>query len=306
MSFVDTEILKRETSLSDVVSSHGIELRNSGGELVGLCPFHDERTPSFYVNDQKGVYHCFGCQASGDVFDFLQAFHAFDFQSAISLLGGQEIELARRNEPSKPPKENKNEESANRIWACSGPIFDTPAERYLARRGLPISHLPDTKWLRFTHTWHRSFNKELPALIAAFTDDTDVVHGIQRIFLSPDGCRIEHPEAKLSLGSVRGNAIRLGGSKSKLVVCEGLEDGLSIWAELSDHAVWIAGGTSNLCQLPIPNFVRDLTIAADNDEAGRSAALRAAESYLRPDRSVRISPPPVGFKDYNEMRQANV
>ena len=145
-----------------------------------------------------------------------------------------------------------------------------------------------------------------PALIAAFTNDAGEVSGIQRTYLSPDGRKARCPNNKLSLGSIRGNAIRLGEAQDKLIVCEGLEDGLTLWSELPDHAVWVAGGASNLSRLNIPLSVSDLTIAADNDEAGRCAAHCAAEAYLRPDLSVRISLPTKGFKDFNEMRQSNV
>ncbi len=63
------------------------ELRRSGGsEWLGLCPFHDERTPSFGVNADEKVYHCFGCQASGDVFSFLMETEGLDFTSALETL----------------------------------------------------------------------------------------------------------------------------------------------------------------------------------------------------------------------------
>jgi DNA primase len=63
------------------------ELRRAGStEWVGLCPFHDERTPSFGVNADEKVYHCFGCQASGDAFTFLMETEGLDFSSALESL----------------------------------------------------------------------------------------------------------------------------------------------------------------------------------------------------------------------------
>jgi DNA primase len=63
------------------------ELRRAGAtEWVGLCPFHDERTPSFGVNADDKVYHCFGCQASGDAFSFLMETEGLDFTSALETL----------------------------------------------------------------------------------------------------------------------------------------------------------------------------------------------------------------------------
>jgi hypothetical protein len=64
-----------------------IQLRKAGTEYVGLCPFHRERTPSFHVNEDKGVYHCFGCGASGDVLSFVQQIEGIAFKQALAWLG---------------------------------------------------------------------------------------------------------------------------------------------------------------------------------------------------------------------------
>ncbi|MCW2923163.1 MAG: dnaG, partial [Thermoleophilia bacterium] len=73
---------------SDLVDLAGgyTQLHKRGAEHSGRCPFHEERTPSFWVNGTKGVYHCFGCGASGDVISFLQAKQGLDFVEAIELL----------------------------------------------------------------------------------------------------------------------------------------------------------------------------------------------------------------------------
>ena len=63
------------------------ELRRAGpSRYEGLCPFHDERTPSFGIDPAQKVYHCFGCQASGDVFTFVQETEGVDFKGALELL----------------------------------------------------------------------------------------------------------------------------------------------------------------------------------------------------------------------------
>ena len=63
------------------------ELRRAGpARYEGLCPFHDERTPSFGIDPVQKVYHCFGCQASGDVFTFVQETEGVDFKEALELL----------------------------------------------------------------------------------------------------------------------------------------------------------------------------------------------------------------------------
>ena len=78
--------VKAATDLVDVVSNHGVELRQSGSEFVGLCPFHDDTTPSFNVNRDKQVYHCFGCGAKGDVIRFEQKISSVPLPEALSRL----------------------------------------------------------------------------------------------------------------------------------------------------------------------------------------------------------------------------
>ncbi len=64
------EELRRRLTLSSVVAKR-VRLAKKGREFEGLCPFHNEKTPSFFVNDDKAFYHCFGCGAHGDVLSFV-------------------------------------------------------------------------------------------------------------------------------------------------------------------------------------------------------------------------------------------
>jgi len=77
------------------------ELRRAGARSYeGLCPFHDERSPSFSVEPVEKVYYCFGCQASGDVFTFVQEMEGVDFKGALELLAdraGVELQLERED-----------------------------------------------------------------------------------------------------------------------------------------------------------------------------------------------------------------
>ena len=78
----------------EVVSAH-TELRQRGVRWLGLCPFHDERTPSFSVDPAEKLYYCFGCQAGGDVFTFLEEKEGLDFRDAVEQLAdryGVELE----------------------------------------------------------------------------------------------------------------------------------------------------------------------------------------------------------------------
>jgi DNA primase len=85
----DVEEVKARTNIADIVGEH-VSLKSAGvGSLKGLCPFHDERSPSFHVRPQLGYYHCFGCGESGDVYTFLQRMDHVSFTEAVERLAGR-------------------------------------------------------------------------------------------------------------------------------------------------------------------------------------------------------------------------
>ncbi|KGJ82796.1 DNA primase [Cryobacterium roopkundense] len=85
----DIEEVKARTNIADIVGDY-VQLKSAGvGSMKGLCPFHDERTPSFHVRPQVGFYHCFGCGESGDVYSFLQKMDHVTFSEAVERLAGR-------------------------------------------------------------------------------------------------------------------------------------------------------------------------------------------------------------------------
>ena len=84
----DIERVRAQTSLLAVISDH-VALRRSGTRWVGLCPFHNERSGSFSVNDELGFYYCFGCQAKGDAITFVREVLHLDFVGAVEHLAGR-------------------------------------------------------------------------------------------------------------------------------------------------------------------------------------------------------------------------
>ncbi|HEY4452430.1 MAG TPA: DNA primase [Solirubrobacteraceae bacterium] len=123
------------------------ELRRAGpARYEGLCPFHDERTPSFGIDPAQKVYYCFGCQASGDVFTFVQETEGVDFKGALELLGERYgVELQREAED---PREAERRRRRERLLELLGRttayyeryLWDSTeakgAREYLSGRGL--------------------------------------------------------------------------------------------------------------------------------------------------------------------------
>ena len=85
----DVDEVKARTNIVDIIGER-VALKQAGiGAMKGLCPFHDERSPSFNVRPQAGFYHCFGCNESGDVYSFLRAMDHVSFTEAVERLAGR-------------------------------------------------------------------------------------------------------------------------------------------------------------------------------------------------------------------------
>src|SRR5690606_2735774 len=88
VSVIDQDTIERvrqSTGISALVGE-SVKLQRRGRSHVGLCPFHKEKTPSFHVNEERGIYHCFGCGVTGDVFKFVQHVEGLSFVEAVRRL----------------------------------------------------------------------------------------------------------------------------------------------------------------------------------------------------------------------------
>src|SRR5829696_6445042 len=101
MALISDESLERVKQTADIVeviSAH-TDLRRQGTRWVGLCPFHEERTPSFSVDAQEKLYHCFGCGVGGDTIKFVEEKEGLGFAEAVELLAERYgVELEREQE----------------------------------------------------------------------------------------------------------------------------------------------------------------------------------------------------------------
>jgi len=83
---VDVQEIKRSVDLVEYIQGKGVKLRRQGKSFVGLCPFHADKKPSFTVDPEKSLWHCFGCGKGGDLFTFLQEFETLTFAQALDTL----------------------------------------------------------------------------------------------------------------------------------------------------------------------------------------------------------------------------
>ena len=213
----------------------------------------------------------------------------------------------RHGMSSIPPKSktstrtnNDRSEQARRLWTRSLPATGTAVEAYLRSRGLNLT-IPPT--LRFAVLHHRPAGMELPVMVAA----VQLWPGIEpvalhRTYLKPDGSRkADLPNSRLCYGPTKGAAIRLAPPGETLLIAEGIESALSGQQELRIPA-WAAISASNMPNIILPELplASTIIIAADGDETGAKAAERAANSWVRQGRRVKIATSPVGL-DFNDL-----
>lgn len=144
MSFPATFLdeLRSRLALSDVIAKR-VKLTKKGREYTGLCPFHNEKTPSFTVNNEKGFYHCFGCGAHGDIIKFMMDLEKLPFIEAVERLA----DMAGLKMPENSPQQQKWQEKHTTLLnimedACrffQQNLFSptgSEAQKYLSRRGI--------------------------------------------------------------------------------------------------------------------------------------------------------------------------
>ena len=291
---IDLHALRSAYRLPDVVGAV-VKLQHAGQEWKACCPFHDERTPSFTIYADGQRFFCFGCQAQGDVLDFLQLLHGVGFREAVAMLdGGAVPRVTIRRATVGRGTASANLHRVARMFSDAGLIEGSVADRYLTRRGLTIN---GARHLR--HSILPFAGGQHDALVAGIFGSDDKLCGVHRIFLTPTGEKKSFDGgSKFSLGTVAGGAVRLDPPQAELVVCAGIEEGLALRMMLSLPA-WAVTGDSMLARLKLPAMVRSVVVAHDADESGMRAAAKAAERFSSEGRSVRLLAPAPPHKDFN-------
>lgn len=307
---IDTDAIRDRYRISDVAARH-TKLRKRGREHVGLCPFHQERTPSFTVLDTQGFAHCFGCGWNGDIIRFVMQADGLDFRAACEAITSGDLPLvdqqvlARAREEDEASKRRAIERAAA-IWDEAQPLGDTLADAYLLSREIVVT--PERFRFAMIPAWYDDATGECgpdrPAMVCCVTDHLDRFLGIQRVFLAPDGKgkASDMRAAKLSFGRPAGGAIRLGPQDGDhVIVVEGPEDGATVSQMRPDQPVFVTCGTSMMPLLMFPAAIRRVTIGADNGKAGMAAAAKARAAYMDRGLEVRVVYPEPAFADWNDQ-----
>lgn len=136
--------IKERLAIVDVVSSY-IKVEKAGANYKAKCPFHNEKTPSFFISPERGNYYCFGCSAKGDIFTFVEEFEGLDFKGALKLLAeraGVELKEFQEGDKSEKEKIYRVMEEATKYF-ISNLQQEEKVQKYLQTRGLNEKTISD-------------------------------------------------------------------------------------------------------------------------------------------------------------------
>ena len=146
MAIVDDDVrrVRDEADIVRLITPH-TQLKKVGRQWSGLCPFHNEKTPSFSVNQEKGVYYCFGCQAQGDAIEFVRQMEGLDFVGAVEVLAARSGITLRYTERAEGRSRSRRKELTELVARAAafyherlmdqGDTDARPARDYLRSRG---------------------------------------------------------------------------------------------------------------------------------------------------------------------------
>ncbi len=175
------EQIKEKLSIVDVISSY-LKLEKAGGNYKAVCPFHNEKSPSFFVSPGRSSYYCFGCGAKGDIFSFVEQFEGLDFKGALSVLAlraGVTLEQYRGTDPKeKTQKDRLYElmEHATRFYEMQF-AENAEAKSYIEKRGVKHETMKDFR-IGYAPAGWRELSDTLRK--AGFTDAEIVLSGLAK------------------------------------------------------------------------------------------------------------------------------
>lgn len=265
--------------------------RWSGRQGMCCCPAHDDRTPSLSVGLTSNaiLLHCFAGCTSDDVLEGLKR-HGIQPRDLFDGKGGP---ITRATKSFGP------DANACRLWRETVPLADTLAERYLAKRSIPLRS-SELRYLERTPLGRKPDVRFFPALIAAVRMDIGIV-AIHRTFLDPvTASKADLSKPKRALGQLGTGAVRLSEPlNGRLGLAEGAESALSAQT-LVGIPCWATLGNERFGIVSIPESVTELHLFVDNDKGGDLALKRGMAAYARAGRTIIPHKPDRPGDDWND------
>lgn len=304
--------LKARSDLGEVASSY-VSLRRRGKNLVGLCPFHGEKTPSFNIYPENGSFYCFGCGAGGDVITFIRRIENLDYMEAVRFLAQRAGLTVPENAADDGMGRLKarileiNRETARFYYAALNAAEGESGMRYLTDRGLTpatirhfgLGYSPPSRYALVDYLGKKGFTQnEMVLANVAFQGRSG--RAVDRF-----AARVMYPIIDL-----RGNVIAFGGRvltdekpkylntsetpvfnkgsflfalnfakavcAEQMILCEGYMDVISLHQAGFTNAVATLGTALTPGQAHLmARYTKEVVVCYDADEAGQKAASRA-------------------------------
>ena len=330
------EELNRRTDIVDLVGSY-VQLKRKGRLYGGLCPFHSEKTPSFYVYPDTQSFYCFGCGAAGDAISFAQKINSISYPEAVKLLAGR----AGMPEPQEDDKTGRmrsrilsmNKEAARFFHACLNSSVEEArqARAYWRRRGLDdktivrfgLGYAPNSGFALYDYLRDKGYNQqELDASGLFKRNDRGNVYCLfwKRVMTPIFDLRgniiafggrvmddskpkyVNSPETLVYHKSETVFALQIAkrSASRRFVLCEGYMDVISMHQAGIDTAVCACGTALTPQQVRlISEYADEVILSYDSDEAGQKATLRSLELFRNSPVKVGVLQIP-GAKDPDE------
>ncbi len=287
----------------------------TGKQWQAKCPFHKEKTPSFFVDLQKGLCKCFGCGYRGDIINAYARLNNLSInQAAEELIRKFGHASASKDEniitqPTAATTTNPASQlkKAQSIWEKS--LQDNPMLRsYFNSRGLEFKKYNNIRFYIGTTRELLQNGKDIPvkAMIAKVTDATGKMVSLHITELKEkDGKKVVRGDKRFFSGlPVKGSFVALGEFKNPTVaICEGIETGLSIKQALPTLTVLCALSASLMPNVVLHSAVKTVYIFIDNDEAGRTAGEKLYKRLEQNGIDTYIVAPKEKNADFNDVLQ---
>lgn len=158
----ETDEIKSRLSIEEVISEY-INIKKAGSGFTALCPFHNEKSPSFNISPSRGIYKCFGCGESGDIFSFVQKMDGVDFPTALKKLADRVgVIITERKPIDKELKEKQNQEKLKLLGILEEAtkffqinlLQNEKVKKYLKKRGVDEETAKKFKLGFAKNDWH--------------------------------------------------------------------------------------------------------------------------------------------------------
>lgn len=330
------EELNRRTDIVELVGSY-VQLKRKGRLYGGLCPFHSEKTPSFYVYPDTQSFYCFGCGAGGDAINFAKKINSIDYGEAVKMLAAR----AGMPEPQEDDKTGRmrsrilsmNKEAARFFHACLNSTVEEArqARAYWRRRGLDdktivrfgLGYAPNDGQALYQFLRDKGYNQqELDAsglfkrsqsgriyclfwkrvMTPIFDLRGNIIAFGGRVLDDSKPKYVNSPETLVYHKSETVFALQIAkkSASRRYVLCEGYMDVISMQQAGIDTAVCACGTALTPEQVRlISEYADEVILSYDSDEAGQKATLRSLELFRNSPVRVGVLQIP-GAKDPDE------